>query len=173
MTLDPARVTLTDLTPSHATAMHRWMCDPVVSTNVGLRSEPSLEKTLAWLERAASDDTTAARAIVLDGVHVGNVVLDQIDRYVSKGRLSIYVGEPAARGQGVGRLALSLVLDLAFGPLGLHKVWLTVHAQNLGAIAAYTAVGFAIEGTHRDEFLLDGARLDEIYMGILRSDRRP
>lgn len=166
-----ASVRLADLTAVHAAAMHRWMCDPVVSKNVGLRSEPSLEKTLAWLERAASDDTVAARAILLDDAHVGNVVLDQIDRYVSKARLSIYIGEGAARGQGVGKSALALALDLAFGPLDLHKVWLTVHARNVAAIAAYEAVGFRVEGTHRDEFLLDGARLDEVYMGILRSDR--
>ena len=58
-----------------------------------------------------------------------------------------------------------------FGPLDLHKVWLTVHARNAAAIHAYEAVGFRVEGTHRGEFLLDGARLDEIYMGILKTDR--
>lgn len=166
-----ADVRLADLTAAHAPAMYRWMCDPIVSKNVGLRSEPSLEKTLAWLERVATDDAVAARAILLDGVHVGNVVLDQIDRHVSRARLSIYIGEAATRGHGVGKSALALALDLAFGALGLHKVWLTVHAKNQAAIAAYQAVGFAIEGTHRDEFILDGARLDEIYMGVLRSDQ--
>jgi RimJ/RimL family protein N-acetyltransferase len=167
-----ASVTLADLTAAHAAAMYRWMCDPVVRKNVGLRSEPTLGKTLAWLEKAASDNTISARAILHDGVHVGNVVLDSIDRHVSKARLSIYLGEPAARGQGIGKRAVTLALDLAFGPLGLNKVWLTVYAKNAAAIGAYEAVGFVVEGTHREEFVLDGARFDELYMGILKSDRK-
>ncbi len=165
-------VTLGPLTPAHADAMLRWMLDPTVSKNLGLRSEPTAEKTAQWLDRAAGDDTIEARAILSDGQHVGNVVLDQIDRHVSRARLSIYVGETSARSRGVGKSAVQLALELAFGDLGLHKVWLTVHGRNAAAIAAYKAVGFLVEGTHRDEFVLDGERLAEIYMGALASERR-
>ncbi len=163
-------VRLTDLTTAHAGSMFRWMCDPDVSRHVGLRSEPTLEKTLAWLGRAASDNRVSARAILFDDAHVGNVVLDQIDLVTSKARLSIYIGEAEARGRGVGRRAATLAVDLAFGSLGLHKVWLTVHTGNHAAIATYKAIGFVVEGTHREEFILDGTRVDELYMGLLRSD---
>ena len=163
-------MTLGALDNTHAEAMLRWMGDPVVAKNLGLRSEPSAERTAQWLERATTDDTIEARAVLLDGEHVGNVVLDQIDRHVSRARLSIYVGESAARSRGVGKAAVKLALDLAFGELGLHKVWLTVHERNAAAIAAYKAVGFAVEGTHRDEFVIDGERLAEIYMGRLKTD---
>jgi RimJ/RimL family protein N-acetyltransferase len=165
-------VTLGELTAAHGAAMLRWMRDPEVSKNLGLRSAPSEEKTAVWLERAATDPTIAARAILVDDEHVGNIVLDQIDVLVSKARLSIYVGEAAARSRGVGKAAIRLALELAFGSLGLHKVWLTVHARNVAAIAAYKAIGFVVEGTHRDEFLLDGERLPELYMGILSTDPR-
>lgn len=169
--MTPASVRLADLTVAHVDAMYRWMCDPIVSQNIGLRSEPSLEKTRAWVERATTDDTIEARAILLDGVHVGNVVLDRIDRHVSRARLSIYIGEAVARGRGVGRSAVTLASELAFDALDLEKVWLTVHAKNVTAIAAYEAAGFVVEGVHRGEFLLTGVRCDEIYMGILRADR--
>ena len=164
-------VTLGPLTAANASAMLRWMRDPVVSKNLGLRSEPSEEKTAQWLERAESDPSIEARAILLDGEHVGNVVLDQIDTYLSKARLSIYIGEASARARGVGKAAVTLALELGFTHLGLHKVWLTVHVRNKAAIAAYEAVGFVVEGTHREEFLLDGERIDEAYMGALRNAR--
>jgi RimJ/RimL family protein N-acetyltransferase len=161
-------VALAPLRPAQAPAIVRWLRDPVVSGNLGLRSTPTLAKTRAFIAAARRDDALSARAILLGDRHVGNVVLDQIDRRIGKARLHIYVGEASARGHGVGRRAVALALALAFDELGLHKVWLTVHARNHAAIRAYEAVGFAIEGVHRAEFLLGGERLDELYMGVLR-----
>jgi RimJ/RimL family protein N-acetyltransferase len=155
-----------------------------VSANLGLRTKPTLEKTLAFIAASATDEATCARAILLGERHVGNVVLDSIDRHIGKARLHIYVGEPDARGHGVGRRAVALALALAFDELGLHKVWLTVHARNVAAVRAYEAAGFQLEGTHRGEFVLrqgggeggggqdgaDGERVDELYMGIQRDE---
>jgi RimJ/RimL family protein N-acetyltransferase len=163
-------VALAPLDASHADAMLRWMQDPFVAENLGLRSEPSLEKTHDFIRRAGTDPTIAARAILHDGLHVGNVVLDSIDRFASKARLHIYVGEARARGCGVAKRAVRLALDLAFGDLGLDKVWLTVHAGNASARAVYLAAGFVEEGVHREEFLLRGERVDAIYMGAHRAD---
>jgi RimJ/RimL family protein N-acetyltransferase len=168
---DPPAVALVPLRPAHAPAIVRWLRDPAVSANLGLRSRPTLAKTRAFIA-AASGDAICARAIAVDGRHVGNVVLDHIDRQIGKARLHIYIGDPAARGHGVGRRAVALALALAFDQLGLYKVWLTVHARNTAAIRAYQAVGFAIEGTHRGEFLLDGERVDELYMGAVRPGQR-
>ena len=49
----------------------------------------------------------------------------------------------------------------------LHKVWLTVHAGNAAAIAVYERCGFQTEGVLRDEFLLDGERVDALRMGVI------
>jgi RimJ/RimL family protein N-acetyltransferase len=165
-----ANVMLVSLTTAHAEAMYRWMCDPEVAMNLGIRSEPSLEKTRAFIERAANDTTIQARAILLDDKHVGNVVLDQIDGQARKARLHIYVGEAAARGRGVGKHAVGGALELAFDELSLNKVWLTVHTRNARAIAAYVAVGFRVEGVHREEFVIGEDLVDELYMGCLAAD---
>jgi RimJ/RimL family protein N-acetyltransferase len=160
-------VELTSLTIAHAEAMFRWMCDPAVAENLGLRGEPTIEKSRAFVERAAVDETVCARAVLVSGAHVGNVVLDRLDRHGSTGRLHLYVGEPSARGKGVGKRVVTLALVLAFDELCLHKVWLTVHARNGRAISVYTAMGFHVEGVHREEFVLRGERIDEFYMGVL------
>ena len=163
-------VTLGRLRAGYAPAIVRWLRDPIVSANLGLRSEPTLAKTRAFIATAKTDDEVCARAILVDGKHVGNVVLDQIDRKVGKARLHIYVGDAEARGHGVGRRAVALALELAFEELGLRKVWLTVHERNLAAVRAYQAAGFVVEGTHRAEFALGNELLDELYMGILRAE---
>lgn len=163
-------VQLTPLRPSHAEAMYRWMCDPAVRENVGLRSEPSLERTRAWIENALSDASVVPFAIELDGRHVGNVVLDRIDTYLSTARLSIYVGESNTRAKGVGRSAVRQAVYYAFDVLALNKVWLTVHAHNAPAIAAYVAAGFCVEGVLRDEFILNGRHCPAFTMSILRRE---
>jgi RimJ/RimL family protein N-acetyltransferase len=166
-----SEVTLASLRPAHAPAMVRWLSDPVVSANLGFRAAPTLAKTRTFI--ASSDnDAVCGRAIMLSGLHVGTIVLDQIDRRVGKARLHIYIGDERARGHGVGQRAVALATAHAFGVLDLHKVWLTVHVRNVGAIRAYLAAGFVLEGTHRREFLLNGERIDEHYMGILRDEVR-
>jgi RimJ/RimL family protein N-acetyltransferase len=163
-------VSITPLKLVHAALTFAWMCDPIVAGNIGLRSAPSIEKTESWIGRAHDDPATAAFAILLDGRHVGNVVLDRIDSHLSTARLSIYVGEAAARGSGVGRAGLFLALHHGFGALALNKIWLTVHVRNAAAISSYLSAGFAIEGVLRDEFRLDGELLSVFYMGLLAGE---
>jgi RimJ/RimL family protein N-acetyltransferase len=57
--------------------------------------------------------------------------------------------------------------------LGLYKVWLTVHAENVAARRAYEAVGFVEEGRLRGEFLLGERRVDALYMGVLAGELAP
>jgi len=168
--MTPSEVSLAPLHATHAPAIVRWLRDPDVGANLGLRAAPTLARTRSFIAAARRGRGIAARAILCDGRHVGNVVLDHIDRRVGKARLHVYIGDPAARGRHVGRRAVALAVALAFEQLDLHKVWLTVHARNTAAIRAYQAVGFVIEGTHRAEFQLAGSLVDELYMGVLRTD---
>jgi RimJ/RimL family protein N-acetyltransferase len=161
---------LVPLRPIHAGAMYQWMCDPAIRDNVGVRAAPSLERTNAWIEGAIADPSVVPFAIELAGKHVGNVVLDRIDRHLSTCRLSIYIGDASARGKGVGRKAVSRAVEYAFQMLALNKVWLTVHVHNAAAIAAYVAAGFSVEGILRDEFVLKGNRCAALYMSILCRD---
>src|SRR4051812_9139778 len=116
--------------------MHRWTSDPEIHEGLGLRTASTPAGTQAWIERALGDDTVRAFAIHAGTAHVGMVVLDRIDRHVGTARLHVYVGD---RGKGVGREATKLAVAHAFEELALHKVWLTVHAKNVRAIAAYVA----------------------------------
>jgi len=165
-----ADVTLGPILPECAERMFQWASDPEVSSNLGLQNAASMERTHQWIENAATDKSIHALAILLDGVHVGNVVLDLIDRRLSKARFSLYIGEPAARAKRVGLTGTYLALRVAFQELDLFKVWLTVHAQNTRAIRTYLNAGFRKEGLLRGEFLLGGERLDAWYMGILAGE---
>jgi len=163
-------VTLIRLAVEHAPKMSVWMEDPAVSQNIGLRSKPSLEKTIQWINNALKSQDIYPYAILLKGQYVGNVIIDRIDRYLDMGRLSVYIGEPNARGSRVGLTGIYLALKECFSSLSLNKVWVTVHVRNIASILTFNRLGFSVEGLLRDEFILDGKRLSVLYMGLLRDE---
>ena len=158
------------LGPEHADAMAGWMADPAVAEGIGLASEPSLERTRAWIDRAAADPAVHPMAILAGDRHIGNVVLDRVDRHLATARLSMYIGEEDCRGRGLAGPSLALAIAFARDELGLFKLWLTVHPDNAPARAAYRRAGFAEEGVLRGEFVYDGRRSDAIRMGLILRD---
>jgi RimJ/RimL family protein N-acetyltransferase len=163
-------VVLAEITSDCADRMFVWMQAPDLAEAIGLKAEPSLERTLDWIRQAARGDDIRVWAIHLSGVHVGNVVFDQFDRKAATARLSVYLGAPESRGSGVGSTAIHQALGRIFEERSLHKVWLTVHAENLAAIRTYLSLGFQVEGTLREAFVWNGKRIDALYMGLLRSE---
>jgi ribosomal-protein-alanine N-acetyltransferase len=77
------------------------------------------------------------------------------------------------RGRGLGRQVTRLVLDWAFGELGLHRVELEVLASNQRAIRCYLACGFRQEGVRREAELYPDGWHDFIEMAVLESEYRP
>lgn len=135
-------ISLSPLDLSHAAAMYKWMLDPEVSKNIGLRSTPTLERTRDWIRRAQQSNSFLPFAICHMGRHVGNLIFDEIDPLRSSARLSIYIGEPDDRGKGFGTEAIRSALATVLAEPGFSMIWLTVHRDNARAFRAYSAIGF-------------------------------
>ena len=86
------------------------------------------------------------------------------DRHVE---IFLYIGERDAQGNGYGTEALIVFLNWLFTHRGMHRVWLTVNAENARAIHTYEKVGFVREGIFRERYFRDGAFRDEIIFGML------
>jgi RimJ/RimL family protein N-acetyltransferase len=163
-------ITLAEITGDCAGRMFEWMQSAEIAEALGLTVEPTLERTIGWIRQAVQKQDIRAWAIEQDGVHVGNLVFDQFDRKAATARLSVYIGPAESRGSGAGSTAICEGLSRIFEERSLHKVWLTVHAENDAAIRAYRSLGFQVEGTLREAFVWNGRRLDALYMGLLRSE---
>ncbi|MBI2017078.1 MAG: N-acetyltransferase [Candidatus Rokubacteria bacterium] len=75
---------------------------------------------------------------------------------------SIYV-ERAWRGQGVGRVMLARLIELA-REHGYHKMVLSAFPTNQGGMALYEKLGFSTVGVYREQGQLDGTWVDTIIM---------
>jgi RimJ/RimL family protein N-acetyltransferase len=71
------------------------------------------------------------------------------------------------RGQGIGEILLSALLDWARSVPDLEKINLLVHATNDRAIALYRKFGFEVEGRRKKDLKLGpGEYVDSVLMGL-------
>ena len=88
-----------------------------------------------------------------EDIPVGQIGLYHIadDRTEAEfGRLMI--GDRASQGRGIARAASTMIVDYAFGSLGLNRLFLEVRADNEKAIGLYHRIGF--KDTHTEDGFL-------------------
>ena len=102
-----------------------------------------------------------------DDRFLGIVRLAPVDVSNRSARFGIGILDPSRLGQGLGSEATLLALGHGFGSLGLHRVSLTVLADNTAAVAAYRKCGFVEEGRLRQTLLRDGVWHDDVVMALL------
>lgn len=106
--------------------------------------------------------------VVGSGGRLGFAILQGIDGpHNSVEVRRIVVNRP---GEGIGRRALSLVVDRAFVKHEAHRVWLDTFTGNERAQRSYAATGFVREGILREALLKNGRYESLVVMSILRSE---
>jgi RimJ/RimL family protein N-acetyltransferase len=86
--------------------------------------------------------------------------------------LGIQIGEKDCWSQGYGREAIGLVLAYGFNTLNLHRIELTVYADNTRGIRCYEQCGFKAEGRKRQAHFGQGRYHDVLIYGILAEEFR-
>jgi RimJ/RimL family protein N-acetyltransferase len=154
--------------------LHRYNND--LETEVLGGGDPPMPQALARLQadyegnwsKGGRDGTSFA--IEVEGQMIGQAALFQFDDVARTCAIGIAIGDKSFRGKGHGREVISLLLDYAFRHRNQNKVWLTVNGTNQQAIRAYRACGFVEEGRLRQHVWNNGAYIDFVYMGVLRSE---
>jgi RimJ/RimL family protein N-acetyltransferase len=107
------------------------------------------------------------------GVWAGEVVVNDWDGDNRSCGFRISLG-PAGRGRGLGREAMTLIVDHVFDVIDdppVNRMALEVYEFNKPAMAVYDKVGFRREGVLRQALRWGDAFHDAVVMSILRSDR--
>ncbi len=158
-------------------AFHRWWSDPETQTfqttaPLSVRTwEADQEMFRGWMRDTGS---TVGFSIerTEDGELVGQCSLWGMTPTERCATIGIIFGREYWN-HGYGTEALRLVLDYAFKERNLHRVQLTVNANNPRGIRAYEKVGFKREGTAREAFYREGKWQDNVYMGVLKREFLP
>jgi RimJ/RimL family protein N-acetyltransferase len=174
--LEGDRVVLRKHVPENVSAFQRWYSDPDVARLARYQDAPmrSDEIDRFFQLRALGHEslTMAIHERETDRL-IGSCAFSQVDGENGSAMYHITIGEKDTWGRGYGTEATRLMLDHAFGTLGLHRIALTVFEFNERAIRAYRSCGFVIEGRARESIWRDGRWWDELAMSVLSTEWQP
>ena len=177
--LEGARLALRPVEPADLPRIVRWRNRPDVRRNIFNQPRLTLAAQRAWFKCYLADRGQVR--FVVDAKEFGPIgVFALTDLRAAEGsaQLGVVIGEPKARGKGLAREALELLLDFGFrkwktgGPRGLNRVTAEVFDFNEPAIALYHKVGFVDEGRLRSAHWDTGRRryTDVLVLGLLREE---
>lgn len=126
-------------------------------------------------DRQLRDANTEHTQRVLSFAAGGSEVLGQLFLQVVRPGppLTAYAGywvSGAHAGRGVTTRALALLLDHAFGNLGLHRVEVAIQPTNAASLAIARRLGFEEEGLARRLVPIDGEWRDHVRFSLLAAE---
>jgi RimJ/RimL family protein N-acetyltransferase len=148
--------------------------DPQLHVRLGQDRPPSGAQLGTRAEMAEADRASGrfiALTIVEPGSDVcqGQVDVHHIDWGHGRAELGIWLA-PQARGRGLARRSLRLVVRWLFEAWGLERVAVLTEPGNAAMIRAAQAAGFVDEGVLRSYARERGGRVDNAVLSLLRSD---
>lgn len=140
---------------------------------VGDLSRAAFRRRLrAWRAEAERAVGYALFVFRKDNVFVGACRILQIQPSQKSATVAYWIGAPHAR-RGHMRAAMAVVLDFAFGTLGLHRLEATCEPSNIASRSLLLSLGFQQEGHARGLRYLRDAWQDSLLFGLLADDPRP
>ena len=165
------KVRLRPLERKHLAQCVDWLNDEEITEHLPASEPLSLEEEQRWYDNLLRDDSRKIFVIeTLEGEHIGNVGLENINLHSRKAELGIFIGKKDMWGKGYGKEAVVLALELAFETLNLNKVYLHTFTSNKRAQQCYEKVGFSKEGVLRQDSFRRGKYQDCIVYSILAEE---
>lgn len=153
---------------------YRWINDREVTRHLVVRYPVSLAAEEAWMRDGVSQPMGWGRVFFAietkDGEYIGNIDFHAMSAEQRKARLGVMIGEKSHWSKGYGTDAMLTFLRFAFDEMNLHRMDLTVDADNPRAIACYRKCGFMEEVRMRQARYARHEYGDELVMGVLREE---
>jgi len=168
------RVILRPAEETDAEVLAEYINHPETRRFIMVRFPKSLREEREWIASLSTKGTPQNLVFVVerkrDGQAIGVVGLHQIDWVQRRCVSGSFIGPPRLRGEGYGTEAKSLLLDYAFGELGMQSVWALVFADNTPSIRALEKQGYRRGGVHRKSVWRGSTWIDSYYYDILQED---
>lgn len=142
MKLEGYGVSLESLTPETAERVRCWRNHPRIREQMEYRETITPEMQARWL-LSVQNERYAYFLIRVGEEPVGMIHLSHIDREERTAEAGLFIGEERFSGTGIALGASLLLLDYAFGTLGLHTVSAKVKNENQTAEKYNALLGFA------------------------------
>jgi len=167
---DDGQVTLRPITPADVTPVYvGWLNDPEVNRYLETRFNAQTLETVAAFVRSKmgkEDEWLFAICIGPERRHIGNIKVGPVLHPHAMAEVSLFIGDRAAWGKGIARVAIALISRFAIRDLKLRKLSAGVYAPNVGSAKAFVRAGYQQEALKRKHLLLDGQPVDLLEFGL-------
>ena len=172
ITLTTARLRLVPMSVTYLDQVMEGLDNEDFRRLTGTHDNFTREDVERFLTAAVRSDERADWAILrsLDGIYLGEVVLNELDRHNRSMNFRIAINDPAMVGRRYGTEATRAVVEYGFEHVGLHRISLGVYAFNPRARRVYEHCGFKDEGLERDALFWRGEWIDQHRMALLETD---
>ncbi|WP_424888439.1 GNAT family N-acetyltransferase [Streptomyces sp. XH2] len=168
-------VRLRPLEPADAETMWRWNNDPEIGRWMfgGYpESLAQITERFAALPRNSYAGTFLGVEPLGEERLIGSVRLRDAAPETGAAELDLRIGDKDCWGRGYATDTVRVICRFGFDELRLHRIALTVVADNEPARRVYEKAGFVEEGRQRECFRRDGKWHDMILMGLLEGELR-
>ena len=124
---------------------------------------------LKYIEGVNDSNSIYAFAIELDGEHIGNISLQNVNTKNENAEFAILIGRDDLYGKNIGYRASKLLLDFGFNTLKLHRIYCGTSEFNKGMQKLALKLGFKQEGIKKDAMKKDGSFVDIYFYGIVKN----
>jgi len=152
---------------------HRRSAQPAPPPGIDPASREVVRAEVRRHRREWRADEAYRFCIVADGALAGGIALGGIQR---GGFCNAYLGywiDVDRQGRGLMTEAVGVVLDFAFGPVGLHRVQVAVMPRNAASRRVVAKAGFREEGLALRYLEIDGRWEDHVLHAITSDEPRP
>lgn len=167
----PFDVHLRPLAESDLPDLMRWRADPEV---VAFYGEPPASLEVCRAEYLEPDVNPCWRFVIeWQGRSVGEIQYYHDypgAEYEWNAGIDIFIGEPDARGLGVGIEAVRTMLRYLFESRKVHRAIIDPEVGNARAIHVYQRAGFRLDGMIRHNAFEHGEYVDTQYLTILEDE---
>jgi ribosomal-protein-alanine N-acetyltransferase len=175
-TLAGPRLALRQLAAADAGHLFTVFSDPRVMrywSRGPFTGEDEARALLAMIERGWREDAFYQWGVVPaeTGFVIGTATLFRIEREHRRAELGFAIGS-AWWGRGFGAAAVSLLVEHAFGSLGLCRLEADVDPRNTPSLRLLDRFGFRREGLLRERYRVAGEVQDSVILGLLDRDWR-
>jgi [ribosomal protein S5]-alanine N-acetyltransferase len=176
-TLQTSRLRLRPFTEADADALYALHSDAYVLRywDSSPWTEPARAGRFIATCRELADEGTGARVAIdrlSDGVFLGWCGLSRYNADYRSASLGYCLNE-AAWGQGYATEAARALLQWAFDTLDLNRVQAEADTRNAASAAVLKKLGFLLEGTLREDCVVNGEVSDSWVYGLLRREWLP
>ena len=150
--------------------LQRWDATAPSSRDARPRTFAAMTRAM---RKAARAGTQLPFAIEFEGRFVGQITVNNIVRGSAQFASVGYWIDEAVAGRGLMTRAVAMVIDHCFGPVGLHRIEVSIRPENKASLRVVEKLGIPLVGLASGYLHIDGDWRDHLVFGITREQAFP